>query len=182
MAAIAPAAELGSAAPAFTLKGTDGRMQTLADLRGEHGTVVVFMCNHCPYVKAILDRLVRDARDLKAIGVNVIGINSNDPVSYPEDSFEKMKELAPRLGFPYLWDETQDVARAYGAVCTPDFFGFDRHLRLRYRGQLDASRKETAPEGTPRELYEAMKMVAETGLGPAIQNPSIGCSIKWRDG
>lgn len=181
MAAIAPAAELGWRAPEFTLKGTDGRMHSLADLRGERGTVVVFMCNHCPYVKAILDRLIRDARDLRAHGVNVIGINANDPVAYPEDSFEKMAELAPRLGFPYLWDETQEVARAYGAVCTPDFFGFDRDLRLRYRGQLDASRKETAPEGTPRELFEAMKMIAETGVGPAIQNPSIGCSIKWRD-
>ncbi|MFN3629151.1 MAG: thioredoxin family protein [Casimicrobiaceae bacterium] len=181
MAAIAPAAELGSAAPDFTLKGTDGRMHSLAELRGERGTVVVFMCNHCPYVKAILDRLIRDARDLKTFGVNVIGINSNDPVAYPEDSFEKMVELAPRLGFPYLWDETQEVARAYGAVCTPDFFGYDRELRLRYRGQLDASRKETAPEGTPRELFEAMKMIAETGVGPSIQNPSIGCSIKWRE-
>ncbi|MCS6996250.1 MAG: thioredoxin family protein [Casimicrobiaceae bacterium] len=181
MAAIAPAAELGWAAPPFRLKGTDGAWHTLEELRGERGTVVVFMCNHCPYVKAVLDRMVRDARELLAYGVRFIGINANDPVAYPEDSFERMVEIAPRLGFPYLWDETQEVARAYGAVCTPDFFGFDRDLKLRYRGQLDASRKETAPEGTPRELFEAMKMIAETGIGPAIQNPSIGCSIKWRE-
>ncbi len=181
MAAEAPQAEIGWAAPPFALRGTDGATHTLAELAGPRGTVVAFICNHCPYVKAILPRLVRDARDLKSIGVHVIGINANDAVAYPEDSFERMVELAPTLGFPYLHDETQQVARAYGAVCTPDFFGFDARLELRYRGRLDASRKEAAPEGTPRELFEAMKLVALTGRGPEEQHPCIGCSIKWRD-
>ena len=181
MAAEAPAADLGWAAPAFALRGTDGRTHTLAELAGPKGTVVAFICNHCPYVKAILPRLIRDARDLQAIGVHVVGINANDASAYPEDSFEHMVELARTLPFPYLHDETQQVARAYGAVCTPDFFGFDASLRLRYRGRLDASRKEAAPEGTPRELYDAMKLVAETGRGPEVQHPGIGCSIKWRE-
>ncbi|MCU0929191.1 MAG: thioredoxin family protein, partial [Burkholderiaceae bacterium] len=151
------------------------------ELAGPKGTVVAFICNHCPYVKAILPRLVRDARDLQAIGVHVIGINANDASAYPEDSFDRMVELAPSLPFAYLYDETQHVARTYGAVCTPDFFGFDAQLRLRYRGRLDASRKDAAPEGTPRELFDAMRMVADTGHGPAEQHPCIGCSIKWRD-
>jgi len=142
--------------------------------------VVAFICNHCPYVKAILPRLVRDARDLAAIDVNVIAINSNDTDAYPEDRFERMVELAPSLSFPYLYDATQAVARAYGAVCTPDFFGYDAGLTLQYRGRLDASRKETAPEGTPRELYEAMRRIAATGRGPEQQHVCIGCSIKWR--
>ncbi len=180
MAAEAPGAEIGFAAPAFTLKGTDGRLHTLTQLAGARGTVVAFLCNHCPYVKAILPRLVRDARELAAIGVNVIGINSNDADAYPEDSFSRMVELAPGLSFPYLYDEPQAVARAYGAVCTPDFFGFDAGLKLRYRGRLDASRRETAPEGTPRDLYDAMSMIASTGHGPQAQHVAIGCSIKWR--
>jgi peroxiredoxin len=182
MAAEAPQADLGFAAPAFTLPGTDGRHHSLEQLRGARGTVVAFICNHCPYVKAILPRLVRDARDLAALGVNVIGINANDATAYPEDSLERMVALAPTLSFPYLYDETQAVARAYGAVCTPDFFGFDAGLKLRYRGRLDASRKDTAPEGTPRDLFDAMRLVAQTGQGPAEQPVAIGCSIKWRSG
>jgi thiol-disulfide isomerase/thioredoxin len=142
--------------------------------------VVAFICNHCPYVKAVLPRLIRDARDLAGLGVNVVGINSNDAEAYPEDSFPRMVELAPSLSFPYLHDASQSVAKAYGAVCTPDFFGFDSELRLRYRGRLDASRKETAPEGTRREQYEAMGLIGATGAGPAEQNAGIGCSIKWR--
>jgi peroxiredoxin len=182
MAAEAPSGAIGFAAPAFMLKGTDGRLHSLAQLAGPRGTVVAFICNHCPYVKAILPRLTRDARDLADIGVNVIGINSNDAIAYPEDSFPRMVELAPRLSFPYLHDESQSVARAYGAVCTPDFFGFDAGLKLGYRGRLDASRRETAAEGTPRELFDAMRMIAATGQGPQVQQAAIGCSIKWRDG
>jgi peroxiredoxin len=181
MAAQAPLADLGRSAPAFTLRGTDGAMHDLQSLAGESGTVVAFICNHCPYVQAILPRLVRDARDLAGLGVRVIAINSNDTSAYPEDGFEQMVELARTLPFPYLFDETQEVARDYGAVCTPDFFGFDAVLRLRYRGRLDASRKETAAEGAPRELFEAMRLIARTGEGPAQQHPCIGCSIKWRD-
>ncbi len=180
MATTAPMAELGWAAADFSLKGTDGRTHGLRELAGARGTVIAFICNHCPYVKAILPRLVRDARDLAALGVTVIGINSNDSEAYPEDSFERMVDLAPTLAFPYLHDQSQTIARSYGAVCTPDFFGFDAALRLRYRGRLDASNKATAPEGTPRELYEAMRLIAATGHGPSQQNAGIGCSIKWR--
>jgi peroxiredoxin len=180
MAAEAPQADIGWAAPDFALPGTDGRTHRLRDLAGPKGTVVGFICNHCPYVKAILPRLVRDARDLTALGVSVIGINSNDADTYPEDGFERMVALAPTLSFPYLFDESQTVARAYGAVCTPDLFGFDADLRLRYRGRLDASRKEAAPESTPRDLYEAMALIARTGRGPSVQHVGIGCSIKWK--
>jgi peroxiredoxin len=180
MAAQAPAADLGRAAVEFELPGTDGRSHRLRDLAGARGTVVAFICNHCPYVKAILPRLVRDARDLAELGVTVVAINSNDAEQYPEDGFARMVALTPSLSFPYLHDVSQAVARAYGAVCTPDFFGFDSGLRLRYRGRLDASRKEAAPEGTRRELYEAMRLIAHTGEGPAEQNAGIGCSIKWR--
>jgi thiol-disulfide isomerase/thioredoxin len=182
MATESPGAQIGFAAPAFSLQGTDGRPHTFKELAGTRGTVVAFICNHCPYVKAILPRLVRDARDLAAIGVSVIGINSNDATDYPEDSLQGMVDIAPHLSFPYLHDESQSVGRAYGAVCTPDFFGFDASLKLRYRGRLDASRMQPVPEGAPRELYDAMKMIAETGRGPDTQLASMGCSIKWRAG
>ena len=181
MAAQAPAADLGWAAPPFALRGTDGRLHTLAELAGPRGTVVAFICNHCPYVQAILPRLVRDARDLQALGVHVIAINANDDRAYPEDSYARMVEIAPTLPFAYLHDATQEVARAWAAVCTPDFYGLDAQLKLRYRGRLDTSRKAPAPPDTPRELYEAMRLVAQTGQGPAVQHPGIGCSIKWRD-
>jgi peroxiredoxin len=173
-------AELGWAAADFNLQGTDGLTHGLRELAGARGTVIAFICNHCPYVKAILPRLVRDARDLAPLGVTVIAINSNDSETYPEDSFDRMVELAPALAFPYLHDKSQTIARSYGAVCTPDFFGFDAALRLRYRGRLDASNKTTAPEGTPRDLYEAMRLIAATGRGPLQQSAGIGCSIKWR--
>jgi peroxiredoxin len=181
MATKPPVAEIGFAAPAFSLPGTDGRSHTLKELAGARGTVLAFICNHCPYVKAALPRLVRDARDLAAIGVHIIGINSNDAAAYPEDNFQHMVELAKGLPFPYLHDESQSVARAYGAICTPDFFGFDAGLRLRYRGRLDVARMDAPPAGSPRELYEAMKMIADTGHGPKVQHASIGCSIKWFD-
>ena len=178
----APIAEMGFSAPAFSLPGTDGRVHALGELAGARGTVVAFICNHCPYVKAMLPRFVRDARDLASMGVSVIGISSNDATAYPEDSFERMKELAPGLPFPYLYDESQSVARAYDAVCTPDFFGFDAGLKLRYRGRIDGARMEAAPAGMPRDLFDAMKMIADTGQGPNAQLASIGCSIKWRAG
>jgi len=181
MATEAPGADFGWRAPDFSLPGTDGKVHRLGDLAGARGTVVAFICNHCPYVKAILPRLARDARELSELGIAVIGINANDAKEYPEDDFQHMVALSPFLPFPYLHDESQATARAYGAVCTPDFFGLDSQLQLRYRGRLDASRKEAAPEGTPRELFEAMRLIAATGHGPAIQNPGIGCSIKWRD-
>jgi peroxiredoxin len=181
MAAESKAAQIGWHAADFALRSTEGRIQTLRELAGPRGLVVAFICNHCPYVKAILPRLVRDARELADLGVHLVGINSNDALAYPEDSFERMVELAPTLSFPYLHDADQSVARAYGAVCTPDFFGFDATLQLRYRGRLDASRKQSAAADAPRELYEAMRLVAQTGQGPQLQHASIGCSIKWRD-
>ncbi len=173
---------LGIPAPDFALRGVDGRIYTRDGCRGESGLLVIFMCNHCPYVKAVLDRIVRDADELQRLGVGVVAINPNDPAAYPEDSFEEMQRIAREKAFPfpYLFDETQEVARAYDAVCTPDFFGYDSQLELQYRGRLDASRKETAPDA-PRELFDAMKMVATLGYGPLVQHPSIGCSIKWRE-
>ncbi len=182
MAETQPVCDFGWPAPPFTLKGVDGETRRLADLRGENGAVVAFICNHCPYVKAIHDLLIRDARDLAGIGVHLIAVSSNDVETYPEDSFDNMVRVAREKGFPfpYLFDETQDVARAYGAVCTPDFFGLDRKMGLQYRGRLDASKTSAVP-GARRELYEAMKLVAETGRGPEEQIPSMGCSIKWRE-
>lgn len=176
-----PVCDFGWKAPDFRLPGVDGRTYTLADVRGPKGTLVMFICNHCPYVKAIRPRLVRDLAELKAMGVNAIAIMSNDPTDYPEDSFEHMQAVAREFGFPfpYVMDATQEVAKAYGAICTPDFFGFNADLELQYRGRFDESRKETAPEGVRRDLFEAMKRVAQTGRGPAEQIPSIGCSIKW---
>ncbi|MBL8564910.1 MAG: thioredoxin family protein [Hyphomicrobiaceae bacterium] len=183
MAVATPICDFGWMAPDFALPGVDGRNWKLADVRGERGTLVMFICNHCPYVKAVIDRIVRDAKELQAMGVNVVAISSNDAAHYPEDSFDNMKAFAARHGFtfPYLYDEAQDVAQAYDAVCTPDFFGFDAGLGLQYRGRLDASRKEAGPADLRRDLFLAMKQVAETGKGPAEQIPSMGCSIKWKD-
>ncbi len=176
-----PVCDFGRPAPDFSLPGVDGRIWTLEQCRGKNGLLVMFICNHCPYVKAVRERIVRDARDLQALGINSVAIMSNDPTDYPEDSFENMGRIASEFAFPfpYLMDETQQVARDYGAVCTPDFFGYNADLALQYRGRLDESRKETAAEGVRRDLFEAMKQVAETGKGPQEQIPSMGCSIKW---
>jgi peroxiredoxin len=181
MATTAPPGELGSRAADFLLPGTDGRRYALEDLRGPNGTLIAFICNHCPYVQAIHERLVRDALALQALGVGVAAISSNDAVAYPQDSFENMARVAAEwhLPFPYLYDESQQVARAYGAVCTPDFFGYDASLKLRYRGRLDSSGKQAAPDAV-RELYEAMRRVAAGESVPGDQWPSIGCSIKWK--
>lgn len=181
MAAIPPVCNFGEKAPPFELPATDGERYSLEQLKGPKGTVIVFMCNHCPYVKAIIDRLIEDVRTLAAIGVNTAAICSNDAQAYPEDSFENMRRWAEekRFPFPYLHDATQEVARAYGAVCTPDFFGYNADLELQYRGRLDESKREAVP-GARRELVEAMRLVAETGKGPAEQVPSMGCSIKWK--
>lgn len=183
MAETTPICDFGWKAPAFRLPATDGRIYSLDELKGPNGTLVMFICNHCPYVQAIIDRIVRDAGDLAAHGIGTVAISSNDALTYPEDSLPRMKEEAAtrRFPFPYLYDESQDVARAYGAVCTPDFFGFNRDLGLQYRGRLDASGRNAAPSGSRRELFEAMKTVAETGHGPAEQVPSMGCSIKWKE-
>lgn len=177
-----PVCDFGWKARDFDLPGTDGRRHTLDSVRGPSGLLLMFICNHCPYVKAVLDRIVRDARDLAAAGVGTVAIMSNDPAEYPEDSFDNMVRIAAErdFPFPYLLDADQDVARAYGAVCTPDFFGFNRDLELQYRGRLDASRKEAAPSDARRDLYEAMVEIARNGAGPRDQIASIGCSIKWK--
>jgi peroxiredoxin len=165
----------------FALKGVDGKTYSLAAIRGPKGTLVVFICNHCPYVKASIDRIVAEARALGDIGIGTIAIMPNDTETYAEDSFEKMKLFSAKhsFTFPYVIDETQEVARAYNAQCTPDFFGFNAQDELQYRGRLDASRT-TLVANARRELFEAMKQVAETGHGPEQQIPSMGCSIKWK--
>jgi peroxiredoxin len=176
-----PICEFDWKAPNFLLEGVDGKIYGLESVRGESGTVIMFICNHCPYVKAILDRLVRDMRELQEIGIGIIAIMSNDSSDYPEDTFDNMKIVSEENGFtfPYIIDPTQQTARAYNAVCTPDFFGFDKDLRLQYRGRLDSSSKEPGPTNSRRELFEAMSEVAKSGQGPTYQTPSIGCSIKW---
>ena len=173
---------LGALAVNFRLPATDGRTFTLDDVAGKRGTVIVFICNHCPYVKAAIDRLVADARVLMAEGVGFAAICSNDATSHPEDSFDNMKRFATAhdFPFPYLHDEMQSVARAYDAVCTPDFLGYDADRKLKYRGRLDEGRTIPPPAGARRELVEAMRRIAATGQGPAEQIPSMGCSIKWK--
>ena len=181
MAATPPVCDFGWKAADFHLPGTDGKTYGLSDIRGPKGTLVMFICNHCPYVHAVIDRIVRDATELAALGVTSVAISANDVTTYPEDSFENMKLFAKDHGFPfpYLYDESQDVARAYDAVCTPDFFGFNADLELQYRGRLDESGRQAAPDAR-RELFEAMKLIAATGQGPREQTASIGCSIKWK--
>lgn len=178
-----PICNFGWPAPDFSLEGTDGRTYSLDDIKGPNGFLVMFICNHCPYVKAIADRLVRDVKELQDKGIGVIAIMSNDPTDYQEDSFENMKVVARENGytFPYVIDPTQQVAKAYDAVCTPDFFGFNKDGGLQYRGRLDESRKEPGSPDARRDLFEAMSQIAETGQGPAEQIPSMGCSIKWID-
>jgi peroxiredoxin len=175
---------LGSAAASFDLMGTDGRRYRLEDVKGPKGTLVMFICNHCPYVKEAIDRIVADAHELQTRGIGAIAIMPNDTAAYPADSFGNMQGFAERHGFtfPYVIDETQSVARAYGAVCTPEFFGFDAGLKLRYHGRLDEGKTATPRPGAKRELLLAMRQVATTGEAPAEQIPSMGCSIKWRPG
>jgi len=183
MAATPPVCDFGWKAQDFRLPATDGNSYTLADVAGEKGALIMFICNHCPYVKSVIDRIVRDATDLKHIGIGTVAISANDAGMYPEDSFDNMARVARENGFPfpYLYDESQDTARAYGAVCTPDFFGFNAGLGLQYRGRLDASGRKSASPEVSRDLFEAMTLVAGTGAGPEEQIPSMGCSIKWKD-
>lgn len=177
-----PLCAFGWKARPFDLPGVDGSRYTLESARGKNGLLVMFICNHCPYVKSIRDRIVRDVRELQQYGINSIAIMSNDPSDYEEDSFENMRKIAQEFSypFPYVLDESQQIAKDYGAVCTPDFFGFNANLELQYRGRLDASRKEASPDAT-RDLFNAMVQVAQTGQGPQMQLASMGCSIKWKD-
>ncbi|MGH8346256.1 MAG: thioredoxin family protein [Pseudomonas sp.] len=177
-----PVCDFGWPAVDFDLPGVDGKRYSLAAARGENGLLLMFICNHCPYVKAVRERLVRDCGELMRHGINSIAVMSNDTEDYPEDSFDNMARIARqfKFPFPYVLDETQQVARAYGAVCTPDFYGFNAKLELQYRGRLDASRKDAA-QNARRDLFEAMLQIARTGQGPLEQIPSMGCSIKWRN-
>ena len=183
MAAVPPICDFGWKGIDAILPGVDGNEHQLSDHIGPGGLVVAFICNHCPYVKAVIGRVVRDARDLAAQGVGFVAINANDGEAYPADSFERMQAFSRehRMSFPYLHDADQSIARAYGAVCTPDFFGFNADMELQYRGRLDASRREEGAPDLRRDLYEAMVEVARTGQGPGEQVASIGCSIKWRE-
>ncbi|MGB7368047.1 MAG: thioredoxin family protein [Methylovirgula sp.] len=182
MAATVTSIKLDIPAVDFRLPATDGKTYSFTDVAGKNGTVIVFICNHCPYVIAVIDRLVADARTLLAEGIGFAAICSNDAETYPEDSFPNMKRFAEKhkLPFPYLHDESQKVARAYDAVCTPDFFGYDRDRKLKYRGRLDEGRTNPPPPGARRELVEAMRAIAKTGHAPDHQISSIGCSIKWK--
>jgi peroxiredoxin len=174
--------DLGWKARDFALQGVDGNTYRLADVRGPKGTLIAFICNHCPYVRAIIGRIVAEANALRQIGIGTIAIMPNDTATYREDSFDNMKAFAAKHGltFPYVIDATQEVARTYGAQCTPDFFGFNARDELQYRGRLDASRTSLVPDAR-RELFVAMQQVAETGHGPEEQLASMGCSIKWKD-
>jgi peroxiredoxin len=182
MPTLGTAPHLGVKAPPFSLPATDGRTYSLDDVAGQNGTVVAFICNHCPYVRAVVGRMVADARTLAADGFGFVAISANDPVSHPEDSPANMKVFAEKHGFPfpYLFDESQQVARAYDAVCTPEFFGISRAGTIEYRGRLDQGRTDQPPPNVRRELVEAMRAIAATGKGPAQQTPSVGCSIKWK--
>lgn len=169
----------GFKAPSFELKSTDNTLLRLEDLKGDNGTVVVFICNHCPYVVSAIKDLVHEANTLQSEGIELIAICSNDAENYPDDSFDNMQKFAVthKFSFPYLHDEDQTVAKAYEAECTPDFFGFNKDMELQYRGRLNNKRDNA--EFVKRELFDAMKRIKETGLGPDDQRPSIGCSIKW---
>ena len=175
-----PLCDFNKAAIDFNLKGVDGNYYSLDSLKGQNGLLVMFICNHCPYVKSVILRIIRDAKELVSLGINSVAIMSNNPNEYEEDSFENMKKISSELNFPfpYLLDDTQDVAKSYGAVCTPDFFGYNKDLGLQYRGRLDESRKESVIDAR-RDLFEAMSDIATTGNGPVEQIPSMGCSIKW---
>tara|TARA_B100000686_G_scaffold170684_1_gene177907 strand:- start:9318 stop:9875 length:558 start_codon:yes stop_codon:yes gene_type:complete len=178
-----PICNIGWKAKNFNLLGVDEKYYDLNTIKGPNGLLVMFICNHCPYVKAILDRIVRDTTELLQHGINTIAIMSNDPTDYPEDSFDNMALISKKFNFsfPYVLDDSQQTAKTYGAVCTPDFFGFNANLELQYRGRLDASRKESAHVNARRDLFESMLMIAQTSQGPSNQIPSIGCSIKWRE-
>jgi len=177
-----PICDFGKKAIPFKLKSTEGKIISLEDLKGENGTLVMFICNHCPYVKAITKDIVEDCNELKKIGINSVAISSNDPTNYPEDSFENMIEFAKKndFSFPYLIDETQETAKAYDAVCTPDFFGYNKDLELQYRGRSRELKNLIPIRDGKSDLYKAMKLIAETNNGPKDQIPSAGCSIKWK--
>ncbi|MDB3871972.1 thioredoxin family protein [Candidatus Pelagibacter sp.] len=178
-----PICDFGQAAKSFELKSTNNEVIKLNDVKGTNGTLVMFICNHCPYVKAIIKDIVEDCINLEKLGINAVAISANDPINYPEDSFENMIEFAKKhqFNFPYLFDETQNVAKSYDAVCTPDFFGYNNSLELQYRGRIRELDNLKPVRAGDSDLFTAMKKIAETGKGPETQIPSVGCGIKWLD-
>ena len=176
-----PICDFGQKAHDFKLKSTEGKILSLADVKGEKGTLIMFICNHCPYVKAVTKDIVEDCKKLKDFGINSVAICANDAENYPEDSFENMIKFSKenQFGFPYLVDDTQEIAKTYDAVCTPDFFGYNKDLKLNYRGRIRELRDLKPIINGSSELFEAMKLISETQKGPDIQKPSLGCSIKW---
>ncbi len=177
-----PICEFGKKAEDFKLKSINNEFITLNDIRGAKGTLIMFICNHCPYVKAIIKDLVEDCKSLKKEGINSVAIMSNDTINYPEDSFDKMILFAKENKFDdleYLIDETQETAKNYGAVCTPDFFGYNKDLKLQYRGRIRELKNLKPVRDGDSELKSAMKLIAETQEGPVEQTPSMGCNIKW---
>ena len=177
-----PICDFGQKLIPFKLRDTDEKFISLNEIKGENGTLIMFICNHCPYVKAIIENLVETTRLLKKLNVNSVAIMPNDFIKYPEDSLENMKKFAKlnNFDFPYLLDESQLIAKSYNAVCTPDFFGFNRNNELQYRGRIIELKKLHPIESSQNELLVGMKKVSETGKGPSVQYPSIGCSIKWK--
>ena len=178
-----PICDFGQAAKSFELKSTNNEIIKLNDVKGTNATLVMFICNHCPYVKAIIKDIVEDCKNLKELGITAVAICSNDAINYPEDSFENMIEFSIKhqFNFPYLFDETQNVAKSYDAVCTPDFFGYNNNLELQYRGRIRELDNLKPVRAGDSDLFTAMKQIAETGKGPETQIPSVGCSIKWLD-
>ena len=176
-----PICNFGEKAKNFNLLSTENRKITLEDVKGEKGTLIMFICNHCPYVKAVIKEIVQDMKFLESLGIKSAAIMSNDAKNYPEDSFENMKTFSKQhdFSFPYLIDDTQKVAKEYNAVCTPDFFGYNKNLELQYRGRIRELRDHKPVATGDSELRIAMKLVAVSGKGPAKQTPSMGCSIKW---
>jgi len=176
-----PICDFGKKAENFELKSTENKIITLNDAKGQNGTLIMFICNHCPYVKAVIEDIVNDCKTLEKEGIRSIAIMSNDTENYPEDSFDNMIKFAKnnKFNFPYLIDETQETAKKYGAVCTPDFFGYNKNLELQYRGRITELKDLKPVRNSESDLLKAMKMVAKTGKGPSEQTPSMGCSIKW---
>ena len=176
-----PICDFGQAARSFELKSTNNEIIKLDDVKGKNGTLIMFICNHCPYVKAVIKDIVEDCKNLEELGVKSLAICSNDHINYPEDSFDKMIEFSKKynFNFPYLIDETQDVAKKYAAVCTPDFFGYNKNLELQYRGRIRELKDLKPVRSGESDLFVAMKKIAETNSGPKDQVPSMGCSIKW---
>ena len=181
MSASSPICNFGEKSYDFSLQSTDGNLINLSDIKGQRGFLLMFICNHCPYVQAIINFLVNDVKYLEKIGIKSAAIMSNDTKSYPEDSFENMKKFAKEnnFSFPYLYDEDQKVAKKYSAVCTPDFFGYNNNSELQYRGRILDAKKIKPIHSGDTELRKAMKLITETGKGPQKQIPSMGCSIKW---